>query len=88
MMFAHASHDTLSDQGVRREVFGDLGRDYVDAPPVVLHGEVFEVLLDRGDGNNACLQFPRLHSLSKLATCETAEQNVVAHGFNLALTIQ
>ena len=81
VMFADAGHQSFRHQRMRTQSFRHGDGDVTHAAPIVFHGEVFEVLLDGGHGNDARLQFAGLHSLAKLASRVLALQNFrVAHG--------
>ena len=72
MMFADARHQALCDDHAWSKPRGGSGGQMVHAPPIVLHGEMLQVLLDGGHGNNACLQFAAANALAELTPCQLA----------------
>ena len=81
VMPADASHQPFGHQDARSQSLGDSGGDVANAAPIVLHRQVLKVLLDGSHGNDAGLQFARLHSLAKLATRHLAQQDFLfIHG--------
>src|SRR5437016_3612176 len=79
VMLADAGHHTFRNQHVGSQLFGDRNCDIGDAAPIMLHCEVFKMLLDGADGDNAPSQFARLHSLPELTA-----RKLTLHNFNHA----
>jgi hypothetical protein len=75
VMFADSRHEPFGDNHARTQTLGDGDRDVANAAPVVFHGQMLEMLLDRGNGNETGLQFAGLHPLAKFATRQFAQQN-------------
>src|SRR5882724_11875313 len=81
VMFADSHHESLNYQHARPQTFSH-GDGYVaNAPPVVFHGQMLEMLLDGGDGNEARFQLGGLHPLPEFAASQFSQQDLrFTHG--------
>ena len=67
VMLADADVHRRRDDHARREPACDFDRNVQHASPIVLHGEMLEVLLGRRDRDDARLELARLHPLAEFA---------------------
>src|SRR5213082_2291090 len=86
MMFADAGHEAFRDQHTRAQTRRHRDGHMTNTAPVVLHSQVFQMLFDRRDRDDAGSQFARLHPLPELAAGELAQQDFrFTHGLGSRL---
>ena len=66
MVFADANHHGRRDHHLRLQSPCHFGGNVHHAPPVVLHGQVFQMLLGGGHRNNASLELSGLHPCGEI----------------------
>ena len=67
VVFADADVHRRRDDHAWSEAPCDFDRNVHHTSPVVLHGEMLEVLFGRRDGNDARFELARLHPLAEFA---------------------
>lgn len=78
VMLADADTQRRSDDYLRAETQRRFNRHVRNTARVVLHRQVFEMLLGGCDGDNTGLELPRFHTLSELAAGMFAYENRIA----------
>ena len=76
VMLADAAHQPFGHNHLRARALRDRGGDVDGAAPVVLHGQVLEVLLDGGHRDDARLQLASVHALAELAAGMLSQQDL------------
>ena len=77
MVLADSNVHRRGDDHMRIELHCNLRCHMTNAAPVVLHGEVFQMLFRGRDGDDAAFQFASLHPFAKLSAGVLCEQDFV-----------
>ncbi len=75
-MFADARQEALNYEHSRSQTLSHGDGHVANAPPVVFHGQMLEMLLDGGDGDEARFQFDGLHPLPEFPASQFAQQDL------------
>jgi hypothetical protein len=71
-MLADTRHESFSNECMRRKLFRHRACNKAGTAPIVLHGKVLQVLLDRCHWENGELQFTRVHTGTELTSRQFA----------------